>query len=89
MRSDDDLRSTPQLSERDRTILDLNASVSELKSKLQSIETSATDEAKVSAAKMSKMTSEVEELRERKREVESSLKSLQSDYDQGRYPVLS
>ena len=42
----------------------------------------------MSAAKMSKMTSEVEELRERKREVESSLKSLQSDYDQGRYSAL-
>ena len=71
-----------QLSERDRTILDLEASVSELKSKVQSMEASATDEAKVSAAKMTKMTSEVEELRERKREVESALKSLQSDFDQ-------
>ena len=41
------------------------------------------DEAKVSAAKATKTASEVEELRERKREVESALKSLQSDYDQG------
>ena len=71
-----------QLSERDRSILDLNASVSELRSRLQSAETSLSDEAKVSAAKAAKMASEVEELRERKREVESALKSLQSDYDQ-------
>ena len=73
---------SPQLSERDRTILDLNAFVSDLKSKVESLETSAADEAKVSSAKMTKMSSEVEELRERKREVESALKSLQSDYDQ-------
>lgn len=68
-----------QVSERDRRIVDFQAAVSDLEGQIQSVRTSSENEVKLATAKAERLASEVEELRTRKKEVESSLMTATSD----------
>eukprot|EP00095_Tigriopus_kingsejongensis_P009633 snap_masked-scaffold94_size379870-processed-gene-2.5 protein:Tk09633 transcript:snap_masked-scaffold94_size379870-processed-gene-2.5-mRNA-1 annotation:"putative restin" len=71
-----------QISERDRSILDLKASLEELEGRVTSLNSSSADEGKIHEAKVAKITSDNEDLRLKKKDLESTLKSLQADFDQ-------
>ncbi|TRY77089.1 hypothetical protein TCAL_02709 [Tigriopus californicus] len=71
-----------QISERDRAILDLKATLEGMQTQVASLTSSQVDEAKIHEAKLGRLNVENEELRLKKRDLESTLKTLQADFDQ-------
>jgi len=70
-----------KMSERDRQILDMKAQCEELRGSLQSSESKLEEEVKLSKARLDKMSGEVEDLRTKRGEIESQLRSVQADYE--------
>lgn len=71
-----------QISERDRAILDLKANLEEMQTQITNLTSIQVDEAKIHEAKLGKLNAENEELRVKKRDLESTLKTIQADFDQ-------
>jgi chromosome segregation ATPase len=70
-----------QISEKDCFILELEAKISDLDGKFSTISSSAEDEAKMLSARIDKMANDNEELRTKKRQLESSMRKLENEMD--------
>ena len=68
-----------KISERDRVILDFESNISDLSAKITDLETSAQDETKLMTAKFDRVSVENEELRGKKRELESSVRRMENE----------
>ena len=70
-----------KLSEKEQTILELSATVTDVEGKLSMTVSSMNDEAKVAETRIEKMLNENEDIRAKKGESDAMLRSLQTDYD--------
>merc|ERR1712150_273233 len=70
-----------KISERDRVILDFESNISDLSAKITDLETSAQDETKLMTAKFDRVSVENEELRGKKRELESSVRRMENEME--------
>ena len=70
-----------KISERDRVILDFESNISDLSAKITDLETSAQDETKLMTAKLDRVSVENEELRGKKRELESSVRRMENEME--------